>query len=330
MAAMPTVKEVLGRAARPRPPGGFDIVGLGQNAVDYVVKLRSWPPRGGKLDAAGLQVHPGGQVATALVGASRLGLRTAYMGRVGDDEGGRLQLADLEREGVDTAGVLVLPDAPTQFGVVLVEPEGDRTILWGLDERMIPRPRDLDRDRVCSGRVLHLDITGNEAAITAARWAKESGMWVSIDIDRRTPGDDELLSLCDIVIAAEEIGALDAPIAGVTLGARGARLRWAGGRAVCSAFPTKAADTTGCGDVFRGALLAAALEDLEIGAALRFACAAAALKARESGRAAIPTRSEVAALVGRADERRPVQRKKTRSAARKRPARAKTAPRKRG
>lgn len=278
------------------------MVGLGQNAVDHVVRLGAWPPRGGKLEASRLDVRPGGQVATALVAASRLGLRTAYLGRIGCDQGGRMQLADLEREGVDTRGVRVLADVPSQFGVILVEPDGDRTIFWGLDERLIPRPSDLKRSLVCSGRILHLDVTGQEAAIRAARWARARGMWVSIDIDRRIPGDEELLALCDIVIAAEAVGPLDAPIAGVTLGDRGAWLRWPGGDALCRAFPVKALDTTGCGDVFRGAFLAAALRGLDIVDVLRFACAAAALKARAGGRAAIPTRREVRRLI---EARRP-------------------------
>jgi len=298
MGRVPTVKTVLGRNA-PRPAGGVDVIGLGQNAVDYLVEVPEWPPRGGKRRASGLQVLPGGQVATAMVALSRLGMRAAYLGRVGDDEGGRAQLADLAREGVDTDGVRVVPGVPTQFGVILVEPGGDRTILWGLDEALAPRPDDLDRGRVTSARALHLDVTGIEAAVCAARWARQAGMWISLDIDRRVPGDEDLLALCDIVISSEEIGWLDGPLCGVTLGERGAALRWRGGEARCPAlFANNAVDTTGCGDVFRGAFLAAALDDLDVAEALRFACAAAALKTRApGGRAGIPGRAEITDLL---------------------------------
>jgi ribokinase len=185
--------------------------------------------------------------------------------------------------------------------MILVEPDGARTILWGLDDALVPRPEQVRTDIVQSGRVLHLDGTGLEAAVAGARAARDAGLWVSLDVDRRVPGDEALLALCDIVVASEEIGWLDAPLSGVTLGERGAALRWPGGEAFCPAPAVEAVDTTGCGDVFRGALLAAALDGGDVKEVLRFACAAAALKTRRAGvGAGFPRRAVGGALLATA------------------------------
>ena len=98
-----------------------DVVGLGLNATDTVLIVRDFPALGGKERVLSSSMHAGGQVATALVTCQRLGLRTRYIGKVGDDEGGKIQLASLKREGVDVRYTRVVPDTPNQFGHILVD-----------------------------------------------------------------------------------------------------------------------------------------------------------------------------------------------------------------
>src|SRR4051812_37643770 len=79
----------------------FDIVGLGQNSVDYVASVASFPVANTKARLERFAVLPGGQVATAIAACARLGWRTRYVGAFGDDEAGRVARDSLSCEGVD-------------------------------------------------------------------------------------------------------------------------------------------------------------------------------------------------------------------------------------
>ncbi|MBP2689425.1 MAG: PfkB domain protein, partial [Deltaproteobacteria bacterium] len=121
----------------------FDVVGIGLNAVDYLVGLSRFPVPGEKLRMSAFAREGGGQVATALVALSRWGCRCKYVGNVGDDEHGRLSSLLLSREGVDLAHVRTIPGASSQFAVILVEKgTGERTILWDRDPRIRVSPED--------------------------------------------------------------------------------------------------------------------------------------------------------------------------------------------
>src|ERR1019366_4101171 len=91
-----------------------DVVGIGLNATDTVMTVGEFPALGGKKRVVASSMQAGGQMATALVACRRLGLRVRYIGKVGDDAGGRLQLASLRREGLDLADTKVVCGASTQ------------------------------------------------------------------------------------------------------------------------------------------------------------------------------------------------------------------------
>src|SRR5580658_7741441 len=80
---------------------GFDVVGVGLNATDTMLMVPHFPAYGGKAPFFGEAYSPGGQVATAMVACAKLGLRTKYIGTIGDDERGRIQLKSLRNSGID-------------------------------------------------------------------------------------------------------------------------------------------------------------------------------------------------------------------------------------
>src|SRR5687768_8065365 len=101
-------------------PIRFDVVGLGENSVDLVYRLPSWPSPGGagsKLPVTGAQVRFGGQVTTALCASAALGLRTAYIGAFGDDDRARQLRAALTARGVDLRAAAVR-DAPNRHALI--------------------------------------------------------------------------------------------------------------------------------------------------------------------------------------------------------------------
>lgn len=299
-------------------PRSFDVVGLGLNAVDRLLVVDRYPPRGGKERVVAEHTLPGGQVSSAMVGARRLGLRARYVGAVGDDPAGELLVESLRAEGVDTRHVRVVPGARTQSGLVIVEQtSGERTVFWEHDERLRLPPDAVDEGVVADARILHVDGFDTEAAIRAAEIAKGSGVLVTSDLDSAYPGIEALLPLLDYLIVAEELapilagGAPDPEsavrtlaerhscCAVVTLGARGA-LACAGGEVLASPAlrPPQIEDTTGAGDAFRAGFIYGLARGLPLEEILRTANAVASLSCRAMGaRAAMPSEEELLAFL---------------------------------
>jgi sulfofructose kinase len=293
----------------------FDVVGIGLNAVDYLVRLPRFPVPGEKLRMSAFAREGGGQAATALVALSRWGCRCKYVGNVGDDEHGRLSSLLLSREGIDLAHVRTVPDASSQFAVILVEEgTGERTILWDRDPRIRISPEELPLDEIGAARALLLDGHDVPPAITAARTARAAGVPVVLDAETVREGTEELLSLCDHVVAAGHFPGLLFPgvpaeegarkilrryrprTSTVTLGPRGAYGCDAREAFFSPSVRVEAVDTTGAGDIFHAGFLYALLEGLPFREILAFANSAAGLSCRGmGGRAAIPTIGEIRA-----------------------------------
>ena len=294
----------------------FDVVGVGNNVIDYLFRISHFPEPNTKMDALGVTIQGGGLTATAMVACARLGLRTRYIGKFGDNEIGRMARQELLAEGLDLAGSVVAEGVPNRFCVVLVEEgSGHRTIVRQRDPRISLTPAELTREAVCAGRVLHLDGHEGDAALQAARWAKQAGVLVSMDAEEPTQHREELFPLTDILIVSQRfaraftgktapadilhaLAAFGPACVGLTLGEAGSALLHRGVLVEVPAFPVKVVDTTGAGDVFHGAFLYGFLQGWEVGDILRFANAVSALKCtRLGGRAGIPTLAEVRAFL---------------------------------
>ncbi len=294
-------------------PNSFDVVGLGLNAMDYISILPRFPEPHSKLPIREVRLEPGGQVATALTTCRRLGLSARYIGSVGSDYLGRLQIESLEQEGLETTGVRIVAGATSQVAFILVEDGvGERTILWHRDERLIFPPEALSKDSVVSGRILHLDGRDSKAAPQAARWAKQASIPIVIDIDQiYDETTEELLSLVDYLIAAEDFAlpltdrtdpveaarALSdrygAAVTGITLGASGTVFIQEDHELRSPAFDVPVVDTTGAGDVFHGAFIYGVLEGWGLEETIRFSHAVAAMNCMKIGaRAGIPKLEE--------------------------------------
>jgi sugar/nucleoside kinase (ribokinase family) len=297
----------------------FDVLGVGANSIDYVYRLPAYPEREGanaKMRISSHALSCGGQVATALCTCVAMGLRAKYLGVTGTDDNGRRIRDELVRRGIDMADA-VIRDTTNQFAVIMVdELAGERIVLWDRAEALRLRARELPPDVVASARVVHVDDVDQDAAIAVATVARQAGRIVTSDIDRLTPRTEALVSAVTIPIFAEHVpGALTGEadveramrklrrlndgLMCVTLGARGAVLL-DGDRFIHEpGFAVEAVDTTGAGDVFRGAFIAALLDGEAPRDAVRFANAAAAVSCTRPGAInSVPTREDSAALLG--------------------------------
>jgi sugar/nucleoside kinase (ribokinase family) len=290
----------------------LDVVGVGINVIDYLFRIPHFPEPNTKMDALGAMIQGGGLTATAMVACARLGLKTRYIGKFGNNEIGRFARDELTAEGLDLNGSVIADGVPNRFCVVLVEEgSGHRTIVRQRDPRIWLQPSDLTADVVCAGRTLHLDGHEGEAALQAARWAKEAGVVVSVDAEEPTQYREELFPLTDVLIVSRRfaraltgkaapadilrvLAGLGPRCVGLTQGEMGSALWYRGEIVEAPGFPVEVVDTTGAGDVFHGAFLYGLLRRWEAPDILRFANAVSALKCTSlGGRTGIPRIEEV-------------------------------------
>jgi sulfofructose kinase len=278
-----------------------DVVGVGVNAVDTLIHLPRFPASDSKLEFSASAVMPGGQVASAMIACQTWGLRTRYVGKVGDDEYGELHRKEFADAGVE-AHLLHANGCASQSSFILVDQStGERTVLWKRDKRVALSPEDLKREWIVDARALLVDGHDTEAASSAARWARQTGIPVVADLDNLYPGVEALLENVDFTISSKEFperltGGKDLlkslpeiqrkfknRLTAATLGRDGV-LAWDGSAfRYFPAYKVNAVDTTGAGDIFHAAFVHAQLAGWKLEEQLSFSCAAAGLNCTGSG-----------------------------------------------
>lgn len=301
----------------------FDVVGIGLNATDTVIKVDRFPAYGGKVPFHGEFISTGGQVASAVVACARLGLRAKYIGAVGDDERGRLQLESLRAENIDIEHVRQRANCGTQTAFIVIdESTGERTVFWSRPDCLRLIPEEITPDQILCARLLHIDGHDTPAMEHAARIAHENGIPVTCDIDTVYAGFDRLLPYVDYLISSSEFparwtgiedpflalesirGRFGMKLAGMTLGAHGVLVLTENTFHYSPAFVINCIDTTGAGDVFHGAFCYSVLQQMPIAEALDFANAMAALNCTAAGaRGCIASVEEARRLMAKGERR---------------------------
>ena len=283
-------------------PREFDVVGVGLNATDTVILVSRMPRYGGKAPFHNEMTSTGGQVASAVATCQKLGLRSKYIGSVGDDERGRIQLASLQESGADIEQVQIRKNCPNQSAYIIIDQAtGERTIFWSRDDCLRIDPEQISPEQITCARMLHIDGHDTAAVEHAARIASEAGIPVSVDVDTIYPGFDRVMPYVDYLVASMEFPSnwtrepdpfraltmlrdeYGMKVAAMTLGADGALALAGDGFHYSPAFVVNCVDTTGAGDVFHGALCYAVLEEYPLDRALEFSNAMAALNCKAMG-----------------------------------------------
>jgi len=277
-----------------------DLVGVGLNATDTVIPLDNYPARGSKTEYSTVTTLPGGQVATTVVACQQWGLRTRYIGKLGDDLAATLHREAFSHAGVE-AHIITAHGVPSAQSLILVDAQGERTVLCRRDERIVLHPGDLQREWITNARALHVDGHDTEAAIQAATWARAADIPVVADLDELYPNIESLIDNVDYLIVSRDFPTrltaeptleqalrkmqrrYDTCLAAATLGAEGV-LAFDGNRLLhIPAFCVPVVDTTGAGDIFHAGFIFALLQDWPLNRQLEFACAAAALNCTAVG-----------------------------------------------
>lgn len=263
----------------------FDVVALGEVLIDFTPAGRSEQgyPR--------FEQNPGGAPANVLAALAKLGRRTAFVGKVGEDAFG-IQLGEiLQQCGVDISGLVRSAQAHTTLAFVHLNGEGDRSFSFcrnpGAD--VLLEPGELKRELIEGARIFHfgsISMTHEPAASAtreALRIAREKGIPVSFDPNLRLslwPDPEtakqrirEGLAWADAVKLSEEelhflTGTEDLEAGSeriaedyqvklllITLGEKGCFYRLGGRSGTIPGFRVKTVDTTGAGDAFLAGVL---------------------------------------------------------------------------
>ncbi len=293
----------------------FDVVGFGTNAVDYLIVVPEYPQFNTKVELENHTQLAGGEIASTMVGLRRLGLKTAYVGRFGEDQAGDFGLQTLRDEGVDVQFAEQIEGAQTQIAFIVIDRRnGERTVIWKRDEKLACLPETVPIEIVRHTKIFHATPHDTLACTKMAQEAKANGAIISIDIDNTFDGLLEMIPLIDIFISSAEfpeklVGIKDkkkalleinrrfgCAIVGMTLGETGSLILCEGEFIETNGYvvPNGCKDTTGAGDAFRVGFLYGLLKGETVETSAKMANAVAALKCREIGaRTALPNIDEL-------------------------------------
>ncbi len=299
-------------------PGGR-VLCVGHATLDAVYRIQAFPSRPTKVPALGLDRSIGGMAANAACAISALGGDATFWGPLGIDETAEQIEAEFVRAGVDARGVVRVPGAQSSQSAIVVDAQGERLIISQRGTALEASSAELE-GRAIHADVVLADVRWNAGSEWAIRRARAQDIPVVLDgemgnvvlLRRLVPLADHLIfsepgfaewlgrpaSMDATAALLQTLVANGATLAAVTHGERGVIYCHDGQVGHLPALPVTAVETLGAGDVFHGAYALALAEGASIDEALRFASVAAALKcSRSGGRAALPDRAEVNALL---------------------------------
>jgi len=287
----------------------MSVVIFGSINMDLAIATPRLPLPGETITATNFATAPGGKGANQAVAASRLGVNTHMVGRIGSDSFGEKLLESLATAGVETRGVLISDRSSSGVAVIAVGGGGENSIIvvpganGEIDKKDSDRLKDLLPGK--TALLLQLEIP-LEAVINAAKIAKEIGVKVILDpapfredipaelyqlIDIITPNEIEASQLVGFPVnnpetakkAAQELRRRGVKIAIVKLGARGVICVSENQTLFIPAFPVETVYTVAAGDAFNGGLVAALDKPLSLREAVKWGAVAGALCATKSG-----------------------------------------------
>lgn len=286
-----------------------DVLIAGELNIDLILSKPDLEPLFGQteilVDAAELTV--GSSSAIFACGCAQLGLKTAFVGVVGDDIFGRFMLESLNERGVDTSHVIIDPQEETGISVILNR-GNDRAILTHLGTISALRVEDISEELIKRSRHLHIASYFLQTKLQPDLYrlfsrTRQLGTTSSLDTnwdphgewgnvahilnatDIFFPNENEALALTeasDLEDALTQMAEVVSTVA-VKRGAEGAVARKGDQRAEEKAIPCKVVDTVGAGDSFDAGFIYGHLQNWDLGKTLKFAVACGSLSTRGHG-----------------------------------------------
>lgn len=248
------------------------IVGIGANVYDTLITLSDFPCEDTKMRADGVKVSGGGPCATGLCAAAKLGAKAAFIGTLADDVCGQFLMSDMAKYGLDNSFINTVSGyaAFTSY-IWLNKKNATRTCVF--DKGNIPSLEltAQQKNAIVASDILMVDGNELDAAVNGAQIANANGTKVLYDAGGLYDGVERLLSLTDILIPSAEYAMGHTNTADIETAARALFEKYTLEIVVVTdgknggvmydgnevwhypAFPVKAVDSNGAGDVFHGA-----------------------------------------------------------------------------
>lgn len=289
---------------------------------DLTLRVPRLPLAGETVLGGPFAAFPGGKGANQAVAAARLGAAAALLGCVGDDPPGAALRAQLARERVDLAPLLVRPGA-TGTALITVDAAGENTIVAAPGANAALTAADVDAQAAAvrgAGVLLAQLEVPLPAVARALALARAAGVLTVLNAAPALDVPGPVLRLVDVLIVNRgearalvgELAPPDLPSLAmillaqgprrvvITLGAQGAVYSAGANFWTQPAFPVAAVDATAAGDAFTAAFAVQFAAHGDADQALRFAAAAGALACTRPGaQPSLPTRAEVEDLLSR-------------------------------
>jgi ribokinase len=303
----------------------LDIVVIGSLNTDLVIKTPRLPAPGETLHGEELRTIPGGKGANQAAAAARLGAWVAMVGRVGRDEFGPRLVDNLAHLCVNTDHIHVDPQASTGVALIMVDEQGENTILLspGANGQVCRADVDAASPILAQAKMLLLQL---EIPMDTVQYALEKANQMDLKVILNPaparPIGSELLSRVDVLVpnktelqllsgmpigdddeirqAAQSLLEKGVGIVVVTLGERGALLVTPEDTIMSPGIAVDVVDTTAAGDAFIGALATAMVRDMPLPETIRFAnCAGALATTRFGAQPSLPSADEVYQIYSR-------------------------------
>ena len=289
-----------------------DVLCVGHACYDLVFSVDHHPDADEKTFAEKLIGCGGGPAANAAVTVSRLGLKSAFAGYLGNDFFGRRHLEEFSQAAVNT-DLIIRGDSQTPLSAILVKPDGKRTVVNYKGETA-PLPADSFDLAKWHPQVILFDGHEPEVSLALVKAIKGRGISTVLDAGSVHRGSLKLLERVDYAVVSQKFahectGKQDpqqaalklgqhSPAVVITLGEAGLVWKNEDGSGSLPAFPIDAVDTTGAGDAFHGAFAAGLASGKPWNDLLTYASAVAARCCMKYGaRPAIPTALDIAAFL---------------------------------
>jgi fructokinase len=271
-----------------------DVIALGELLIDFVPTVSGVT----LIEAPAFKKAPGGAPANVAAGLAKLGIRSGFMGKVGDDAFGHFLAQTLEQAGVDTSALRFSAEARTALAFVSLRADGEREFMFyrhpSADMLHTPGEVQADAERIRKAKVLHygsislISEPSRSATLQAIGIARDAGLLLSYDPNLRLNlwpdaeaakagirlgwplahvikvSEEELAFLAgteDLAAAVRRVWHPELRLLVITAGRAGCRYATSQFSGQVPGFEVTPVDTTGAGDGFVAGLLKGLVDD---------------------------------------------------------------------
>jgi len=305
----------------------LEIISVGAALIDMVALVERYPEKDDEVYVTDLKIGCGGSAANFAVACARLGIKTGFVGKIGDDFLGKILREDFVKEGVNIDKIVLTKEVSTGLCYITVDPSGDRRMFAFSGAANILNPSDLDPKYIQQCSLLYLASLKNlDVLVAAAKIAEEKNIHVAlnpgaliadqgyskvknlvehVDIYISSKGEAyKLFQESDVYKLVDKILNIGIKKVALTLGSEGCLVADESNKILIKPYKVNVVDTTGAGDAFTAGFLMGIVKNFPLEVCGKLGCATAALCISKIGaRNGLPTLSELKEfLAGRSEK----------------------------